>query len=414
MKFSVIVLGLALASVPIFSFSEGLSLIPQGLAFLAVVVCFFDFDLSRLHPSMACYLGLTLFFGIMLPILSPPQYVGGLTEAYFSFAKVVVLCVACNMIIRSRRDLITVFLIFALACPIAFVMNYHDIVQVAELTRRQEHMVGASGLYYARFAGTFANANTAGIFTMSAIAVAAACATVWGRRKITWLLLLVVLPTASIIAVYSGSRKVMLGLPAIAMIAGLSFAVRQRHSFFAIVKALVVSSLLVVCAAAVLVVYSPHAARLDVLFSKGASGETSADGRLQMIFDGINLWLKSPLWGNGYSSFTYLSTWGMYSHSMISEMLCNGGIIAMGLWVLIFVFLLRDLRHQLKLADDPRQRPFLFQLAGFVAVIAGLGVFMILLSDRFVMPLLACIAGYVQQCTINERMAAATHVEVLP
>lgn len=72
------------------------------------------------------------------------------------------------------------------------------------------------------------------------------------------------------------------------------------------------------------------------LFS-GASYDLSTAQRYNMFFDGIYLWLKNIFFGNGSQAFSILTSYGMYSHSTVSELLCNFGLVGFILFYLSFI-----------------------------------------------------------------------------
>ena len=72
------------------------------------------------------------------------------------------------------------------------------------------------------------------------------------------------------------------------------------------------------------------------LFS-GASYDLSTAQRYNMFVDGIYLWLKNIFFGNGSQAFSILTSYGTYSHSTVSELLCNFGLVGFILFYLSFI-----------------------------------------------------------------------------
>ena len=65
--------------------------------------------------------------------------------------------------------------------------------------------------------------------------------------------------------------------------------------------------------------------------------DSSYETRAQMIQQGIDLWLKSPIFGNGLDSFRSLSGQDTYSHNNYVELLCGLGLVGTLLFYAIYV-----------------------------------------------------------------------------
>ena len=75
---------------------------------------------------------------------------------------------------------------------------------------------------------------------------------------------------------------------------------------------------------------------LSTLFG-GSSYDLSTAQRYTMFADGLYLWQKSLIFGHGSESFSILSSYGTYSHSNISELLCNFGLLGFCIYYFPFV-----------------------------------------------------------------------------
>lgn len=100
----------------------------------------------------------------------------------------------------------------------------------------------------------------------------------------------------------------------------------------------------------------------------GGAGDGSASKRLQMLFEGLELWTRNPIIGNGAGSFSLLSNQNTFSHSGISELFCSYGLIGAFLWIAPIVFYSTRGNHDAK--SDFRLFSLGFMLpASFVFVI---------------------------------------------
>lgn len=106
------------------------------------------------------------------------------------------------------------------------------------------------------------------------------------------------------------------------------------------------ASLIGLCAVFIAVLQIPSFSQLNSriisalisILSGGTSGDSSSNIRIAMMGEGLSLFLQSPIFGNGVSSFAFLSNQLVYSHSNISEMLCNFGLVGSFIWIFPFLF----------------------------------------------------------------------------
>lgn len=120
------------------------------------------------------------------------------------------------------------------------------------------------------------------------------------------------------------------------------------------------------------------------LLSGGTIGDASSNQRFAMFEEGLYLFCKSPIFGNGFGSFSALSNQGVYSHSNISEMLCNFGIIGSIIWI-------APLIYAIAVEKNGDNRPMLLSLA-FGVVLFG-SCFNVLYSNRILLIFLAIVLG---------------------
>jgi O-antigen ligase len=94
--------------------------------------------------------------------------------------------------------------------------------------------------------------------------------------------------------------------------------------------------------------------RLALLF--GSLGD-SANVRLQMYGDAMDIWAQHPLFGAGIGAWPVLAGWGdhrMYPHNMILEVLSEFGLTGFLLWVAPFLYALWRFCQD----SDPRHNPW--------------------------------------------------------
>lgn len=106
------------------------------------------------------------------------------------------------------------------------------------------------------------------------------------------------------------------------------------------------------------VVYeSPQFSRLVPMadyFQGQTVEDTSILTRDQMRKDGINLWLERPFAGWGVDQYRVVSGWRTYAHDNYAELLTNGGVFGLLLYLMIYLSLMVPLVRTLLLSKGPR------------------------------------------------------------
>lgn len=103
------------------------------------------------------------------------------------------------------------------------------------------------------------------------------------------------------------------------------------------------------------------------------SGDSSNEKRIEMIFEALEHFKESPIWGIGINQFQHYTVYGYYTHCDIAEVLCSTGIIGGLLYVSIYILCLRKLLliwKQYRSSGDIRYKQTGTILAGLIALIA--------------------------------------------
>lgn len=75
--------------------------------------------------------------------------------------------------------------------------------------------------------------------------------------------------------------------------------------------------------------YFDRFVRLYYELTSGMAEEASGYSRMMMIRIGLDLWVKSPIWGYGNEGFRVNSGLGQYSHNQFVELLVNYGLLGL-------------------------------------------------------------------------------------
>lgn len=119
---------------------------------------------------------------------------------------------------------------------------------------------------------------------------------------------------------------------------------------------------------------------LGTLFGDGYSFDGSTFARIQMFFLGLKMWSLRLFTGWGYEGFVLNTAYGFYSHSEISEILCNFGIIGAITKFLPFFYLL-----YLAFKQNDKQSTDIVQkiLIPFGISIVLLSFFVVIYKDKY-------------------------------
>jgi hypothetical protein len=381
------VCSLAIGSVPVFSASQDLSFIPQGFAALGVGLALLT-ALKRIpspHVAMLAYGALVLFWGITL--LSEPE----LWSDYQTLLKVGLLALACHVVFRSPTGLLLLFGTYCATGAITLLLNWHQLQALsASMTVLAEKD---------RFAGTFENANTAGMYgVMLMLSAVIVCfnSRAWWR----WPLGALGLVSGLAMCFFSGSRKAMLGLGILILLfPWMSSAGREPARVGRGGRQVRIAAMVLVSLVTGLLLFSklPFIERLVAPFTEGVSAESSSDMRYGMLVKTFELWTAHPLFGCGFEGFSRLSEFGVYSHTTFGEVLCNGGLFGIGLLAVFYVvpaLQLPRLMRQSASGEHPRLGAALF---AFWAIFTLLSFFAVLFDSREFVPIYAGICGYLQE-----------------
>jgi len=375
---------LAIASVPIFSTSESFSIIPQALAVLGAGLAALTLlkGIPRLHVSLLVFGTLVLFWGISL--LSDSE----LWIEYQSLLKVCLLAFACHIAFRSRQHLMLLFGVYAATGAVTVALNWHQLqglgssMEISQLSEKD------------RFAGTFENANTAGIYGVMLI-LSGLIIGFNGKNRARWPLLTIGLLAGLAICFFSGSRKAMLGLGLIIFLIpwmAASGNVKKGRGVFKIIFLLFLSVVL----GGLLFSQLPFTDRLLVPFREGVTAESSGATRFAMLVKVLELWGTHPVLGCGFEGFSRLSGFGVYSHTTFGEVLCNGGLLGLGL---ISVFYLVPLVQLWRLAKDPvcpGRSQISTGLLAFWLLFTLFSCFAVMFDSREFVPIGAAVCGFLQ------------------
>jgi hypothetical protein len=373
----------AIACVPVFSHRVGFSHLTQlvalaamGMAGLTVFKC-----LPRFHPAMIAYCLLVAFWGLSIV----PESMQG----YTTLVKLTILAMAVHMVIRTPKHLLVFLGIYTMSGVIALAMNWNDIANIrymmGDMTFQADRL---------RLDGTFANANTAGIFALT-VTVFSLIIFFTTQHRIRWFLLASSLMVAVLIGGLSGSRKVFVGLIIVGLSAPLiALAGAGRQVFVSALKATVVGAvgLMAILLAATQL---PQFERLSRI-TEGVSADGSLQTRWDMARDTVVVWQRFPIAGAGFQGYSRVSTEfpGRYSHTTFGEILANAGLVGMLLMATFYGLPAFQLVILFRRSPDPNIRRLAVGLLVFWSVFVMNSAFTVLYDSKDLIPIWAAICGW--------------------
>jgi O-antigen ligase len=373
--------------VPVFSNSQDLSIIPQALAALGAVLALLTLvkRVPSVHVAVLAYCGLVLFWGTTL--LSEPE----LWIDYQSLLKVGLMALACHLVFRSSTQLLLLFGIYCATGVIMLLLNWQQLhalsASMSALSERD------------RFAGTFENANAAGIYGVTLMLCG--CIIFFNSRGWwRWPLVVLGLVGGLMICFFSGSRKAMLGLGLLVLVIPWMASRREDAIIYGRSRnRLKMALILVLSLAAGGLLFSqlPFAERLMAPFTEGVAAESSSEVRFGMLVKALELWSAHPLFGCGFDGFARLSEFGVYSHTTFGEVLCNGGLFGIALLGVFYILPARQLLGMLRGGVSGKQARLGIGLFAFWGMFTLMSFFAVLFDSREFVPMYAAVCGYLQE-----------------
>lgn len=376
---------IGLASLAVFIFSipalsldqdQKLRWLCQPLAALATVTNLHQFRLVRPHQTVICLVAICVYFS--LTAFSASQaYVA---EYFTVYCKCTLIGLALSMVVRTRTQLLTILGALAVS---AFYVAYasHSTIQDTQQDLARAVREGQDIARY-RSAGMFANPNIMGMYALEAIT---ASVTLYFSVRSVFLRFLLVSSAAcaAYLALFSGSRKAIIGMMfVVCLLLWLMYKLRRFSTAVTLLVALLLTG-----GGMIWIVNNPYVTRFS-------TQEESYIERASLLHEAWDLAQEHPILGLGYRGFEQRSRGHLYSHSTPMELLCNGGLITLGVYAVLWWGLYRSLRRCLAVAGELKERVLLYGVACilFLEVLNSLTA--VVVEELLYIVLVACICGY--------------------
>ncbi|MBN1183244.1 MAG: hypothetical protein JXB49_13210 [Bacteroidales bacterium] len=376
-----ILVGIYIFSVPVFSYSGelGLNLVPQIIGTTLVIYAIYYIIISGSvikNTPIIFYLLFAIWSIISFAFSDYPNN----TDTLVTLLKVSIITISTAVLIKTRKDFVISMSLFFLSIFITFWLNYEDIIGLT--------MGEASDVN--RFAGTFANANTASLYSIAIIWVGLTITVTIKIPKVAFVILILGILIAFSIVLYSGSRKGLIGIILIAI--SLIWIINRKYGRTNLRSIFILLALSVGLFFLLRLIYNS-------LFFYRVINTISGDDtytRNNMFNQAIIIWsksLKNTLMGIGIGNFKYYYIYPSYSHSTISETLVCSGLIGFGLYFISLgsVFIQSYKTYKVTIQQEKIQVLLIFI---FISLVFMFNIGAVLHNDRLFWPLIGIISAH--------------------
>ena len=377
------IVGAYLFSVPVFSYTSklGLNNIPQYIGILITIYAFYYFLKTRSLNKNSF-----LLFYLIFTIWSIVSYTyadnHSQPEALKTLIKVTIITISAGLLIKHKSDFILCLSFFFISIFLAVWLNLDDILNLKNsyfLTDEE------------RFAGTFANANTAAMYGIAIIWTGMFLLFNEKKNILIKFIIIVGIIVAGFLIIYSGSRKGLIGLGFLTI--SMAWIFIKKHGYTLFRKfTLTVISLAVVSAIFIIIYTSPFFSRIETMFQ----GESSFDTRLYLLKEALYVWkssLKNTIIGIGIDNFRFYNTMMTYSHSTVSEILVSTGIIGFILYFSCFIIIFSIFGNLYKILEQG-EKIIILIIFVFLILVLFFNSAAVMYDDRLYLPLLGVISSY--------------------
>lgn len=359
----------------------------QLVAIIAIAANLHHFSIARLSLPM-------ISLGVLWGLFSITAFSSQDADVWDSFTvwgKFTVLAILLSLMVCKRAQFLVVLGALAASAIVVAYSSHDALLRTQEAVGQARSGNGTTEL--ARTAGAFANENTLGMYAIYSI-MASVTLYFCTRRWFTLILCIASGASAAYLALFSGSRKAVLGMAVV--IAFIIFvAVRNRK------KMRLTTQLVVLAIGGALMAWlltNPYLGRFD-------RGDDSYQDRNDLVQEALEYAQEYPLIGLGYQGFGNASKSGMYTHSTPLEILCNGGVLALAIYGLLWWGLARSLYKCLAMATDESETILLYGIACYCVIQIMSSLTSVVIEEPLYLVVTACICGYLRSKEIELRAA---------
>ncbi len=373
-------LGFLIFLLPLLSYEElpSLALLISPMAVLTFLTNIHQVRVEQVHLSMICLAGLFGYFAVS----ALGQASNDIRVLLYEFAKFTGLALVLSLVVRHRRQMLVVL------CAMAVSAIYVALASRGALTETQEAvnqaLMSNRPAYLARTAGVFRNENDLAMFALDAI-VAAVILYLSIGKTIALALAAPCIAAAVRLALFSGSRKALLGIGLVAVFAVWFLFRSRKRAVFSVIFVVLAMAI----GGAVWILKNPYLSRFN-------TQEASFEERRVLLTESLEVWQHNPVLGLGYHGLERVSHSGAASHCTPLEMLANGGIVAFGLYAFLWWGLFRTAARCLAGERYQNQLVLLYGVAFMLLLQAINSLTFVSFEHPRWLALTGCICGFLR------------------
>ncbi len=314
------------------------SILWYGISVLAIGVVFFNMLQQNRKIELSFFTGWALTFFVYCALSAMWALdIDPVFNTMKTLLLVFVVHILLAELINTKADIKKVLWanFFALLFTALFIIFTIDISTLGQ------DRLGSDGL------GELWNANDIGL-KMCVGAIIASYFLLSTRKNTYRLFVLACMALFVVIALFTGSRKVVLLLAMVGIL--IFFLKAKRHRLLVLILGLLFAVAFYQIILNIESLYNVLGKRLEDMIDglfKGGTKEDSFNTRAEMISMGLDWFLQRPLFGYGLSNFSVLygraTGWTTYSHNNFVEILVSGGLIGFTIYYAIYIYIVFNL-----------------------------------------------------------------------
>ena len=305
----------ALFSIHSLSFLK--NIIPIIISICFSICAFFYICLyGKLHINLFLYLIVFLVYAFIVTLFFSRDFIN--LKTYLTIILLYLASFEYLINVKNNSLACLIYILSILGFAIWFIFHY-----------KQDILYIFKNMNSLRLGDYFAGINYVANTLLSGVVVCFAYMTLYKR----YILSSITAALAFVCILSTGSRMAFVGV-LLTIITFMFIKLYKKHKIILFV--VLISTIIIIAILLSLPAFSSIRERMLSLFNffSDASADGSTAGRLTMFMSGIDYWLKYLFTGLGAGGFSFITGRVGYSHSTISEALCNFGLL--GVLILCF------------------------------------------------------------------------------
>lgn len=284
---------------------------------------------GKLRLSITVWTLVAYALVMVVGLLYTPAKFSAAGERVYNYTVMMVGALCLTQYVRTVKNIRTILVAYMLAGLALCLYIYAQ--YGSEFWTLLEEAAESDLTYFQRLDGNLANANTISMAAMISVIIAVYYIGFTRISKISKVLCLAIAGFCLVVSFAAASKKSII-LAFVSIFCFWFYGALGDRNFSKKLRDMLIFIAVLFAVVFVLnnvTLFSGVMRRFDVLteFLQGGKGSVSEQHRMMLITEGLEVWLKYPIFGAGtYSSHYYF---GVYSHSNPVEILMNSGVVGL-------------------------------------------------------------------------------------